>query len=175
MRFASSIPVHVGLCATAILIVSWAAALQGQDVERPNGGGAQGWLRIEEPGVERLVLSDPLGATTEIKPRGDRVSLPVGSYQVEEIELAGGFRSRTLFSSDDRIEVAADRMSVFEVGLPLTSQVQVRRLGRLLSLDYRLVDGKGRRYVHRSAGAAPPTFTVFKNGRAIGSGTFEYG
>ena len=173
MRFPSSIPVHVGLCATAILIASWAAALQA--AERTDGGGTEGRLRIEEPAIERLVLSDPLGGTTEIKPRGDSVSLPVGSYLVEEIELAGGFRSRTLFSPDDRIEVAADRTSVLEVGLPLTSQVQVRRAGRLLSLDYRLVDGQGRRYVRRSTGADPPTFTVSKNGRAIGSGTFEYG
>jgi hypothetical protein len=173
MGLAGSILVHVGLCATTIVIVPGAAALKA--AEGTTGGGAEGCLRIEGPAIERFVLRSALGEITEIRPHGDSVSLPVGSYDVVEIEWPGGIRGRSRLGEVDRIEVAADQTPVLRVGLPLTSQVQVRRAGRLLSLEYRLLDAQGRQYVRRVAGASPPTFTVFKNGRALGSGAFKYG
>ena len=58
----------------------------------------------------------------------------------------------------------------------MTPNVRVQRVGRLLKLDYDLVDAAGRKYVQRGiSGAVPPKFTVYKDGQSIGSGSFEYG
>jgi hypothetical protein len=74
------------------------------------------------------------------------------------------------------LQVAADQSPVLTVGTSLTPQVRVKRAGRLLSLDYDLLDADGRKYGGRRAeGTGPPTFTVYKDGQIIGSGSFEYG
>ncbi len=61
----------------------------------------------------------------------------------------------------------------------LTPQVQVTRAGRLLNLDYQLVDASGRSRAdelrQQQQRNTPPRFTVWQGGREIGSGTFEYG
>jgi hypothetical protein len=58
----------------------------------------------------------------------------------------------------------------------LAPQVQVRRAGRILTLDFQLVDAQGR--PHRpdpQRRSTPPTFAVYKAGQPIGTGSFEYG
>ncbi len=58
----------------------------------------------------------------------------------------------------------------------LSPRVRVERAGRLLTMDFEWVDAQGRRqHPGREQRGAPPTFTVFKDGRPIGSGSFEYG
>ncbi|GEM_PF-5934628 len=57
----------------------------------------------------------------------------------------------------------------------LSPRVRVQRAGRLLTMDFEWVDAQGRRQPGREQRGAPPTFTVFKDGRPIGSGSFEYG
>ncbi len=59
-------------------------------------------------------------------------------------------------------------------GVPLTSHVEVTREGRLLKLDYRLVDVAGRQYRDANR-TSPPRFAIYQNGREIASGSFEYG
>jgi hypothetical protein len=58
---------------------------------------------------------------------------------------------------------------------PLTPRLEVTRMGRLLALDYRLLDGSGTNQVNRDQQPNPPQFIVSQSGREIGSGTFEYG
>ena len=57
----------------------------------------------------------------------------------------------------------------------LTPQVQVQRAGRVLTLDFQLVDAQGRRHPPGERRGTPPTFTVYKDGQPIGTGSFEYG
>ena len=58
----------------------------------------------------------------------------------------------------------------------LSPQVQVQRAGRILTLDFQLVDAQGRRHPPgRESRSTPPTFNVYKDGQPIGSGSFEYG
>ncbi|TVS14756.1 MAG: hypothetical protein EA424_18345 [Planctomycetaceae bacterium] len=59
---------------------------------------------------------------------------------------------------------------------PLSPQVRIQRAGRLLTMDFDLVDAQGQRHnPGRDRRNHPPTFTVFKDGQPIGSGSFEYG
>lgn len=56
----------------------------------------------------------------------------------------------------------------------LTPTVEASRQGRTLELDYELLDAGGRDISSRDYGDRPE-FVIYKNGRQIGSGTFEYG
>jgi hypothetical protein len=133
-------------------------------------------LRIEGRGIERLVLADESQATTEFARPDASVPLPAGRYFVREVELTNGFRCYAwIGGEEDWIQVAADPAPVVKVGAPLTPKVDVKRAGRLLTLDYELVDAAGRRYTPKNDAAAPPQFTILKNGQIIGSGSFEYG
>ncbi len=58
----------------------------------------------------------------------------------------------------------------------LSPRVRVQRASRLLTMDFEWVDAQGqRRHPGRERRGVPPTFTVFKDGQPIGSGSFEYG
>jgi hypothetical protein len=134
-------------------------------------------LRIEGRAIQRLTLADEHEQVTAWPQPGERVSLPAGRYRVREVELTGGFCCYEFAAGpDDWVQVAVDQTPVLKLGAPLTPQVHVRRVGRLLELDYQLVDAAGRNYSQRGSGSmAPPKFTVFKDGQPLGSGSFEYG
>jgi hypothetical protein len=55
----------------------------------------------------------------------------------------------------------------------------VKRAGRLLKLDYQVLDGDGRKYRRNDPSSNdrshPPQFAIYQGGCQIGSGTFEYG
>ena len=50
----------------------------------------------------------------------------------------------------------------------------VKRAGRLLTLDYQLLDADGQKFRNPDRNH-PPRFTVYQGDRLVGSGTFEYG
>lgn len=132
-------------------------------------------LRIEGRAIQQLTLANENEEVTALSQPGERVSLPAGKYYVREVELTGGFRCYAFGAgADDWVQVAADQTPVLKVGPPLTPQVHVQRAGRILKLDYQLLDAAGRNYVQRSA-SDPPRFAVFKDGQPLGSGSFEYG
>ncbi len=61
----------------------------------------------------------------------------------------------------------------------LTPHVQATRAGRLLNLDYQLLDASGQirtdQLLQQWPRNTPPKFTIWQDGREIDSGTFEYG
>jgi hypothetical protein len=59
--------------------------------------------------------------------------------------------------------------------LGLTAKIEARRAGRVIALDYQLLEANGRRHVDRQQREKPPEFTVLQNGSPIGSGVFAYG
>jgi hypothetical protein len=69
---------------------------------------------------------------------------------------------------------AEARPAVVQPAGPLRAQVKATRSGRLLQLDYRLLDAAGQRFFERKRGK-PPEFSLLLDGREIGSGAFEYG
>ena len=60
------------------------------------------------------------------------------------------------------------------IGAPLKPHVDVSVVGGALKLGYAVVDREGRQY-HGPRLESPPRFAVCKNGKEIGSGTFQYG
>lgn len=189
VRLSSNISVPIGLHAAVLLVVALVADLLGQDGPGAVPGtktateGASCRLTIEGRGIERLTLAEENEDVTnekltEIKQPGASISLPAGKYRVQRVELKGGLSCRVYFANDDDwIHVAAGQSPVVKAGAPLTPKVRVKRTGRLLAIDYELVDAAGRTYTPDTADrrAQPPTFTVLKNGQTIGSGSFEYG
>ena len=120
-----------------------------------DAGERVGQLRIEGRAIERLVLADESQATTEFPRPGASVPLPAGRYFVHEVELTNGFRCYAwIGGEEDWIQVPADPTPVVKVGAPLTPKVSVQRAGRLLKLDYELVDAAGRRYTPKDDAAA---------------------
>jgi len=58
-------------------------------------------------------------------------------------------------------------------GVP-TSSVTVKRAGRLMMMDYKLLDANGQKSRNPDR-THPPRFAVYQGDRLVGSGTFEYG
>jgi hypothetical protein len=79
-------------------------------------------------------------------------------------------------TKDAWTQVSPDKSPVLKIGAPLKPTVHIARQGRVLTLDYKLLDAEGRNYSKRDTnGFPPPKFTVRKDGRIVGSGVFEYG
>ncbi len=132
-------------------------------------------LRIEGRGIERLELADEDQKPTEFTKPGTSVLLPAGRYFVREVELTGGFECYGWLDDGGWITLPADSPPVVKAGAPLTPKVHLKRAGRLLQLDYQLVDAAGRGYSPDEDSVPPPKFVIHKNGQIIGSGSFEYG
>jgi len=166
--------------ALVLLVLASAGAASETDeavAELAGGETAACRLRIEGRAIERLTLADENGRVTAVDQPGDSVSLPAGKYRVQEVGLTGGFQCSAYAPGPDGwVQLAQGRTPVLKLGAPLTPQVRVKRVGRLLRLDYELVDAAGRKYVQRGdENAVRPKFTVSKDGQTLGSGSFEYG
>jgi len=185
MKLANGILVRIGLHAAVFCVALLASRLLGQDVPAAAqgatttaSGASHCRLTIQGRGIERLTLVDTGQRETKIERPGESVVLPAGRYRLREVELTGGFSCQEYFASDDDwIQVAVGQSPVLKAGAPLTPQVRVNRSGRVLTIAYELVDAAGRSYAPGSDSrrTRPPAFTVSKNGRTIGSGSFEYG
>lgn len=138
-------------------------------------------LKIRGHSIFRLTLvekSRPAGVQF-IKP-GETVKLPAGAYRVEQVVLEGGSSLRgPQTGSAAWFDVSPGVPNELVVGAPLHPTASVKRRGAFLQLDYDLVDGAGRSYRkprdYSQGAPQPPRFTVFKDGRQIGSGSFKYG
>lgn len=187
MTTAGDVLVRIGLHVAVLCAPLLALAVFGQNLpavmqgsaETPQGGvTTQGRLAIQGRAIERLTLVDANDKVTAIERPQESILLPAGKYRVQQVELQGGFSCHEYFASDDAwLHVAAGRTPVLKVGAPLTPQVNVKRTGRVVTIDYELVDAAGRTYSpgNDNRRTKPPTFAVFKNGQTIGSGSFEYG
>lgn len=61
-------------------------------------------------------------------------------------------------------------------GATVTPHVQVTRQGRLLKLDYQLLDANGKPQPIQSPDYShPPRFTILQGDKELASGSFEYG
>ncbi|MBN2024797.1 MAG: hypothetical protein JW809_18605 [Pirellulales bacterium] len=138
-------------------------------------------LRIQGEAIDLLVLVEKNNlAGVQFARPGKILRLPPGRYRVQTVDVAGGFRF------DDRgrwnegwFDLTPDQPGEIAVGAPLSSRVSVTRHGTFLQLDYALVDAEGRPY-DRFANNSPwrraaPMFSIHKDGKEIGSGSFEYG
>jgi hypothetical protein len=158
------------------MIVVWAMLLpavvlaEAKPASQPAGNPGDGELILESKYIERLVLLDPQGQRKDITAPGPKMFLPPGQYIVQEVYFQGGFSIKpyTVFTS------ASKEVFKLDIGASLKPSVTVKREGRLLKLDYRLLKADGQPSIN-SDRSHPPEFAVYQGDEKIGSGKFEYG
>jgi hypothetical protein len=146
-----------------------------QGTERPPGKATGCELIIEGESIDQLVLGNEHDVTERIDRPGESVTLPPGRYRVWHVGLEGGYQAYLHSpTEEDWFTLTPDHPHRLKLGPPLTPSVKARRQGRFLTLDYELLDASGNNYTNRE-NAIAPRFTISKDGREIGSGSFKYG
>jgi hypothetical protein len=134
-----------------------------------------GELKLEGEHVERLVLQRKDGHTERFDQPGEVVELPVGEYQLLESHLDGGYNCfQGVGPQNIWITIAQNAPAVLKVGTPLNQTLEVKRQGRTLALDYKLLGVGGEAYTQEDR-SNPPSFTVYKGDQEIASGQLAYG
>ena len=171
-------PLRFCVALAGLLVVAMAGGV------RADGADADGVaceMRIRGDSIVRLTLVEKTGRSgVRFDKPGETVQLPAGEYRVEQVELKDSYVLDSQPSQrKDWFKVTPAGPNELIVGAPLYPTASARRHGGFIQLSYDTVDGAGRSYsktIDRTVERPPPpTFTVFKNGEKIGSGSFEYG
>lgn len=134
-----------------------------------------GELKLEGKHVERLILQRKDGHTERFDRPGEVIELPVGQYRLLESRLDGGYVCLYRAGSQNKwITIAENKPAVLKVGTPLKQTPQVKRRGKALVLDYKLIGIGGETYTNEDRNK-PPSLIVYKGDEELTSGRFEYG
>lgn len=167
-----------GLVAVIILNLGFGpGSLCAKETATPSQHGTNlGELKLQGKHIERLVLRRKDGGTEKFDKPAETIKLAIGKYRLQEVRLQGGYSCgiTTPISDADWVTVAEDKPAVLKVGAPLKQGVRVERWGRFLVLNYELLGVGGEKYTQADRNK-PPTFTVYKAGKEIASGKFEFG
>jgi len=157
-----------------VLALLWAGlgrvqATWGQD-------SARGELRIEGTHVTKLFLyGGDSPHPEELSDPCSSVSLPVGTYRLQRIELQDGYVCWAgELAGSDPVVIKENSSAVLRVGAPLVHGITAARRGRALLLRYELRGIGGEKYTPVNHDS-PPQFTLSKDRRVIASGQFDYG
>lgn len=134
-----------------------------------------GELKLEGEHVERLVLQRKDGHTERFDRPGETFKLSTGQYQLLESHLDGGY---TCFQGagmqNEWITITENAPAVLKVGAPLKQILEVKRRGKVLMLDFKLLGIGGEAYTSEKR-SEPPSFAAYKGDQEIASGQFAYG
>jgi hypothetical protein len=149
-------------------------ALQFTDQSVPLGA-----LNITGQFIRRFVLTGGPYLVILDQPAG-MVKIPTGNYNQPDIRLERNGVEACCRSGQPqvgrRISVDGKTTVALNVGGPLTNSVTASRQGQDLRLDYCLVGAGGETYqLARQDRSKPPEFAVYKGGKKIAGGTFEFG
>ena len=134
-----------------------------------------GELKLEGEHVERLVLQRKDGHTERFDRPGETFKLPVGQYRLLESYLNGGFDCFQGAGPQSKwITIAENAPAVLKIGAPLNQTLTVKRQGKVLVLDYKLLGIGGETYTNENRNK-PPSLTVYRGDQEIASGQFAYG
>ena len=167
-------------------------ALAADVVEKKQPQKPDCLLLLEGKHVEKLVLRDKQGKITELAHPAARVTLPAGEYQIEAIEVEGGYAMHWSYEpyspqppafwpppSNRLLVLAPDKPCQPKIGMPLKPEISAKRIGRLINVTCPwLRDGDGRSYIAARSSPTLPKFTVYQGDRditATGSGSLEFG
>jgi len=137
-----------------------------------------GTLRLEDQGIERLVLQGSTGPRLFYYSHEPNLVLRADTYRLEEIVVQGNYSSSGLqIPAPARVlTIAPGGLVTLKLGIPLRQAVKIERWGRSLVLNYQLLGCGGESYTFtRRQGANPPVFTVHQGERQAGSGRFAAG
>ena len=134
-----------------------------------------GELKIGGEHIERLVFLGENGQSSLFEKPGKSIELPVGQYQLQESHLDGGYVSFQRPGIKNKwITIDENKPAVLEVGAPLKQTIQVKRRGKALVLDYKLLGIGGESYNNNDRNK-PPRLIIYNGDEEINSGRFEYG
>ena len=134
-----------------------------------------GELKLEGEHVERLVLRRKDGHTERFDQPGEVVELPVGEYHLRESHLEGGYSCiQGVVPQSKWITISENNPALLKIGAPLKQTLEVKRQGKTLALDYKLLGIGGEGYT-RADRINPPSFMVYKGDQEIASGQLAYG
>jgi hypothetical protein len=144
---------------------------------------ALGELRLTGKFIERLILTGTpdlpaAGPFTVVLDRPEpMVKIPLGGYSRYQIQLeAGGARAWPLVHSGAAMLIGSGKTAVLTAGGPLINTVEVAPQGGSLSLNYVLVGAEGAAYqLRRQEGSQPPGWVVYRKGKAMAAGRFQFG
>ncbi|MBI4023902.1 MAG: hypothetical protein HY360_02915 [Verrucomicrobia bacterium] len=140
---------------------------------------ALGELNITGSFIQRLILEGGTYLVVIDNP-GAKVRVPMGGYSQPKVWLKKGaaeaFHDPRPQPSRGMIVIEEKRPAVLVAGGPLTNSVVVTQRGATLNLRHQLLGAGGQVYTrpHRDR-SHPPTFAVYRSGKKIGSGKFEFG
>ncbi|MDH7600151.1 MAG: hypothetical protein QHH07_11045 [Sedimentisphaerales bacterium] len=144
--------------------------------------GPLGRLTLHQGSVTGVALVDANQTFLWLDPCETTFSVPAGDYQVTFVGLGGGTRDGTRHIpaqgyQGTRVLVREGQDAELRLGTPLRHHVELRRAGRVLLLEYKLVGQGGEVYDLRRLFDTPPrpTFVVYKGQKAIVSEKFEFG
>lgn len=143
-----------------------------------------GELAVEGQHISRLLLVGESGSkpfAVLLYGPARRVNVPVGDYHECRLALGAGsveaLRDRTDPFHQGRqklFSVGPDRPAALSGGGPLTNVVSAGQRGQIVEFNYSLVGALGEKY-RLTGGRQNPTFTVYRDGKQIHSGKFEFG
>jgi len=136
---------------------------------------ALGELKITGAFIQRIVLEGEPWTAVLDRPAA-AVKIPVGNYSQLNVWLKNGDAAASRNPARRQLAVDENKPVVLAIGGPLTNSVSVTRHGRDLNLSYCLVGAGGEAYqLARQDRTRPPTFAIFKGGRQLAAGKFEFG
>jgi len=136
---------------------------------------ALGELKIAGDFVQRVTLLGGPWFVVIDKPES-AVKVPAGSYNQFNIYLKNGDIGAYRTGGQKRITIEEKKLAVLTAGGPLTNSVAVSRRGDYLNFNYQLLGAGGEAYqLAQPDRAKPPEFVVYRGGKKIASGKFEFG
>ena len=133
-----------------------------------------GELHLEGEHIERLVLRQKDGPTQGFDHPGATIKLPAGEYRLQDVRLKNGYTCLNSVSTYNWVTVTEDEPAVLKVGAPLKQILEVKRRGKALVLDYKLLGIGGEAYTKNDRNKQP-RLIVYNGDEEIHSGRFEYG
>lgn len=164
------------LCLLTAAVFAWGIGVvvcQARQADERAAG--RGEIKLEGEHVERVVLRREGGRTENFEQPGETIELREGRYKLIESHLKGGYVCfQGTGTQNPWITVATGEPAVLKVGAPLKQTLKVKRRGKALALDYKLLGIGGEAYA-RADRSNPPSFTVYKGDQEIASRQFAYG
>lgn len=134
-----------------------------------------GELKISGQFVQRLALhGDYLVIASQ---PGASIKVPTGNYHSYQVLLEQtGTQAWLKPEFQANLSVITGVPGVLTVGGPLTNSVAISRGAEALTMNYKLIGAGGKAYALVNEDRShPPTFAVYKDGRKIADGSFEFG
>lgn len=139
-----------------------------------------GTLAVEGYGITRLNLSGWLdgAAVAAVYDRpGEAVTAPAVTFNRETILIDGGDLGLLECTLIKYLTIPPNGNATLTAGFPLNNNINIYPNGPYLIFDYLLTGTGGEVYRHAMApfSSKAPSFTIYRNGRKISSGSFRPG